>query len=386
MNYDFNQIINRRGSGCHKWDLAPEGVIPMYIADMDFRVAQPIIDAMQQRLNHGIFGYTHLTDDYYNAVINWFKRRHNWSIRREWIQYTMGVVPAISAIIKAFTLPGDNVLIQTPVYNCFFSSIRNNGCQAVDAPLTYADNTYTIDYKRLEQLASDPRTRLMLLCNPHNPAGRVWTEAELRHVGEICLRHHVIVVADEIHCELTMPGYKYVPFMSLGGEIARNTIVCNSASKSFNIAGLQISNIICQRPEWQERIDRAININETCDVNPFGIVALMAAYNHCADWIEQLDAYICDNYHALCRFLREQLPELSVCKMEGTYLPWINIQALNIGSEELCERLKNEHGVWLNPGTMYGTEGFIRVNIACPRSTMMEGMRRMADGIRAIAY
>lgn len=270
MRYDFDEPVERRRTNSYKWDSEPEGVLPMWVADMDFRTAPCITGALQRRVAHGIFGYTRVPDEYYDAVIGWFGRRHGWELRREWMIYTSGVVPAVSAVIKALTVPGDKVLVQTPVYNCFFSSVRNNGCEVVSSPLLQTGDTYRIDFDDLERKAADGRVRILLLCNPHNPAGRVWTREELARIGEICLRRGVTVVSDEIHCELVFPGHVYTPFAALSDEFRQHSVTCVSPSKAFNIAGLQIANIVCADEEMRRKIDKAININEVCDVNPFG--------------------------------------------------------------------------------------------------------------------
>lgn len=380
MKYDFDEIIYRRNTCSYKWDsVVGDDVLPMWVADMDFRTAPPIIEALRRRVEHGIFGYTKVPDAYYKAVTDWFLRRHDWAIDREWIIYTSGVVPALSATIKALTDPGDRVLVQTPVYNCFFSSIRNNGCEVIASPLLYANATYRIDYDDLEQKASDPRVKLMLLCNPHNPAGRVWTREELTHVGEICLRHGVIVVSDEIHCELVMPGHKYTPFASISEEFLQHSVTCLSPSKAFNIAGLQIANIVAADADIRRRIDRAININEVCDVNPFGVEALMAAYAEGAEWLDALNGYLAANYDYLKTFFAEHLSSLGVTVLEGTYLVWVDCRSLGLDSENIAKRLLDESGVMVNAGTMYGAagEGFIRINIACPRPTLTLGLERL---------
>ena len=380
--YNFDSPPSRRGTNSYKWDTpSADDIIPMWVADMDFPAAPCIIDALRRRVDHGIFGYTLVPESYYSAIINWFDRRHNWHIKRDWILYTSGVVPAISAVIKALCDPGDNVLVQTPVYNCFFSSIRNNGCKALESPLIYADNTYQIDWENFERCVSDPRTRIFLLCNPHNPAGRVWTRGELERMNNICLRHHVKVISDEIHCELVMPGHSFIPFASISSACQDNSITLNSPSKSFNIAGLQIANIVSNDPSVRHQIDRALNINEVCDVNPFGVVALQAAYNEGEAWIDELNVYLWKNYQALCDFFRSRLPQLEVTKLEGTYLVWVNIRATGATSDEVTRRLLDDGKVMVNSGTMYGQtdgEGFIRINIACPHSQMMEGLERIA--------
>ena len=386
MTYDFDHSPQRRGSGCVKWDTAECGprTLPMWVADMDFRVAEPIVDALRRRVEHGVFGYCEVSDAYYEALNGWFSRRHQWTIQREWVIYTTGVVPAISAVIKALTLPGDKVLIQSPVYNCFFSSIRNNGCMVEDSPLVYADGTYHIDFDDFERRAADPKVRAFLLCNPHNPAGRVWSREELERLHDICLRHHVRVIADEIHCELVMPGHRFTPFASISEACEENTIVCNSPSKSFNTAGLQVANIICRNPELRERIDRAVNINETCDVNPMGVEAFIAAYNESGEWIDQLCLYLSDNYQALRKHFAKRHPELTVTRLEGTYLVWLHIAPTGLDADTLTRRLLEEGDVLVNSGTMYGEEAgrdFIRINIACPRSQMLEGLERISKVI-----
>lgn len=287
MKYDFDTIIPRRGTNSYKWDTPEEeNVLPMWVADMDFRTAPTIVEALQRRVAHGIFGYTKVPETYYDAVVRWFESRHRWRIDPRWIIYTSGVVPALSAIIKALTVPGDKVIVQTPAYNCFYSSIRNDGCELSANNLIYRDGRYSIDFDDLEAKVADPKAKILLLCNPHNPVGRVWTPEELRHIGDICLRNGVFVVADEIHCELTYEGYDYTPFASLSKRFQQNSVTCVSPSKAFNLAGLQIANIIAADDDVRRRIDRAININEVCDVNPFGVIATIASYNEGGEWLD----------------------------------------------------------------------------------------------------
>ena len=380
MKYDFDEVVKRRGSHCVKWDEASEGVIPLWVADMDFKAAPAIQEAIRKRAEHGVFGYALVEEDYYLAVINWFQSRHDWHIRREEILYTTGVVPAMSVAIKALTMPGEKVLILSPDYNCFFSSVRNNGCEVLESVLVRKDDSFEVDWADFEAKCADEKTTVFLLCNPHNPTGRVWTKTELMHMNDICMQYGVKVVSDEIHCELVMPGYNFHPFAAVSDQCRKNSVILNSPSKSFNIAGLQTANIICSQPEWRRRIDRAININEVCDLNPFGPVALVAAYNESGDWIDELNKYIWGNYQALREFIGRELPLLKVCKLEGTYLPWIDISAYGVSSQQICDRIMSEGKVWVNPGTMYGPqsgEGYIRVNIACPRSLLMEALERI---------
>lgn len=380
MKFDFDSIINRHDTNSYKWDsLDMEHVIPLWVADMDFKTAPCIIETLKKRVEHGIFGYTRVPDEYYQANINWFARRHNWNILPSDIIYTSGVVPAISAIIKALTNPGDKVIIQTPVYNCFFSSIRNNGCEASENALTYKDNTYYIDFEDLEKRAADPKAKLLLLCNPHNPSGRVWNYNELTQIYEICSKHNITIVSDEIHCELVYPPFVYIPFCSLSDEIAEKSVACVSPSKSFNIAGLQIANIVCRDEEMRKKIDKAININEVCDVNPFGVLATIAAYNEGEPWLTELIDYLQRNYEFLVSYFNNEMPDYPVVKLEGTYLVWVDCRVSGLASGELEEKLIREGGVWLNPGSMYGEagEGFMRINIACPRSQLAEGLKRI---------
>lgn len=387
--YNFDKLTQRRGTNSYKWDETDDpNVIPVWVADMDFETAPCIVKALQERVAHGIFGYTFVPESYYEAVINWFSRRHGWRIDRSWIEYTSGVVPALSATIKALTQPGDKVLVQTPVYNCFFSSIRNNGCEIVESPLLHSANTYVINFVDLEQKLSDPAVKLFILCNPHNPAGRVWTPDELRHINDLCLRHNVRVVSDEIHCELTMPGYTYTPFASVSEASLNNSVTLNSPSKSFNTAGLQIANIISNDATIRRRINRAININEVCDVNPFGVIALQAAYNEGEAWLEALKAYLYANYVALQSFFAEHLPQLPVTKLEGTYLVWVDIKATGLDADTLTDRLLHEAKVMVNSGTMYGREAgkhFIRINIACPKARLMQALTRIQQEINKLS-
>lgn len=387
MEYDFSRPTDRRGTDSYKWDSAPEAdIIPLWVADMDFETFPAITEALQRRVAHGIFGYTRVPEAYYEAVCRWFKKRHGWHINREDIIYTSGVVPAVSAVIKALTLPGDQVIVQGPVYNCFFSSIRNKGCEMVSNSLIYnkEELRYEIDFDDLERKLKHERARLMLLCNPHNPGGRVWTRDELTRVAELCRKYGVRVVSDEIHCELTLYDNEYVPFGSLPDELSRDSITCCSPSKAFNTAGLQIANIVCRDAEVRNRINRAININEVCDVNPFGVIALQAAYSDEGyEWLTQLRKYISANYDLLLERFARELPKCKVMRMEGTYLAWIDCSELHIPSDEIEKMLMHENKVWVNAGSMYGAEGaaFIRINMACTSELLNEGITRIVNGL-----
>ena len=393
QKYNFDRIINRIGTNSYKWDSwdasAKDGKegIALWVADMDFETAPCIMEALKKRMEHGCFGYTMVHESYYQASINWFARRHGWQMEREWFIYTSGVVPAISAIIKAMTQPGDKVLIQTPVYNCFFSSIRNNDCITEEMPANLDD---------FEKHCADPKVKVFLLCNPHNPTGHVWRKEELAEMAEICHRHDVFVIADEIHCEFVnanamRDGYltsyikedtpKYHPFMAVSDAPCA---VCVSPSKAFNIAGLQIANIIIKDDSTRRRVNRAININEVCDVNPFGVIALEAAYSaEGAEWLDDLTHYIYANYDFAKAFIEQHLPQWKVTTLEGTYLMWVKVDT---DADALCSRLLEEANVYVNSGTMYdhGTEGhhFIRINLATQRKRLEEGLKRIAENVK----
>lgn len=382
MEYDFDTPVNRRGTGSLKWDSSrDDAMLPMWVADMDFRAAPEITDALRRRVDDGVFGYVRVPDSYYDALHGWFLRRHGWEINRDDVICTPGVVPALSAIIKALAPAGSGVIFQTPAYNCFYSSVRNNGCGIIANPLLRRDTatgfSFGIDFDGLERLAADGRNRLLILCNPHNPTGRVWTRGELERVADICRRNGVSVVSDEIHCELVHHGYEYTSFATVDPE----AIVCCSPSKAFNIAGLQIANIVCRDEVKRRLIDRAVNDNEVCDVNPFGVVALQAAYNRGADWLDQLNAYLDGNYRFLRGELGRRLPMLGICDSEATYLAWVDVRATGLTSDEVEQRAKTLGHVWVNSGSMYGGDGYVRINYACRRALLAEGLDRLCKSL-----
>lgn len=413
--YNFDEMTVRRGTSCVKWD-APspagpisENVIPMWVADMDFKAAPAIQEAVRKRAEQGIFGYTHVPDSYFESSINWWQRRRGWHTRKDWYIPIDGIVPGMSIVIEAVThyevaggkvvrKPNDGkgpngelpkVIIQTPAYNCFFSAVRNQGCELVENPLIYDTEgdvpTWYLDFEDLEKKCADPMVKALLFCNPHNPCGRVWPKEDLLKVAEICRRHGVIVISDEIHCELEMPGCHFTPMASLSPEIQDNTIQMGSPSKSFNIAGLEISNIITSRKDWKMMIDKVINIYEHCDLNPFGIVALQAAYDEGEDWLKELNQYLWDNYLELVNLFEDEIPDVLVSKLEGTYLVWIDVRSVGMPTEEIEKSLiENEH-VWINSGVMYGKEGFMRINIACPRTRLLAGIERIAQGLKRLS-
>ncbi len=382
--YNFDKIIDRTGSQSVKWDSVEPDVIPMWVADMDFETAPAVKDALLRRVEHGVFGYTRVDEQYYDALIGWFQRRHGWTIGRDSILYTTGVVPAISCIIRALTMPGDNVLVTTPVYNCFFSCIRNQGCQVSESPLREVGDHYEVDWDDFEARCAQEKTTVFLLCNPHNPGGRVWTRDELARMGDICQRNGVTVISDEIHCEFVLPGHTFVPMATASDTCARITVALNSPSKCFNVAGLQIANIICPDDGLRRRIDRVINIHEVCDVNPFGPVALKAAYNESGQWLDELVRYLADNFTALRDYLAHNLPQVRVMDLEGTYLAWVDIRALGLSSDEATSIIHDRGRVLVSSGTIYGAagEGFLRINMACPRSVLLNGLKRIVLALK----
>ncbi len=382
MKYNFDEIVPRRNSNSYKWDSATnDDVLPMWVADMDFRTAEPVIEVLERRVRHGIFGYTKVPDAYFDAVIEWFERRHHFTFQKEGILFTTGVVPALSAIIKALTVPGDKVIVQTPVYNCFFSSIRNNGCEIVENKLLYTNGTYTVDFGDLEDKSSDPKAKLMLLCSPHNPVGRVWTWEELKRMGDICLRNNVTVVSDEIHCDLVYPGFRHIPFASAGDDFLSRSVTCTAPSKTFNLAGLQVANIHADDETIRKKIDKALNINEVCEINPFAVEALIAAYTQGEEWLEQLKEYLYDNYRYLKDFFATYLPQFPISTLEATYLVWIDCSVLRQSSAEIAKILLEKENLRINEGSMYGAggENFIRLNIACPRELLVKGLNKIKN-------
>ncbi len=387
-NYDFSVPVDRRGGDSAKWNhFSADDVIPLWVADMDFPAAPAIQDALSRRVAHGVFGYAQVDEGYFDAIVSWQRRRHQWAVDRQWILYTTGVVPAASCAIKALTLPGEKVLVMTPVYNCFFSSIRNQGCGVEESALVRRGDSYIVDWQDFEAKCQDDKVTVFLLCNPHNPVGRVWTREELERMGDICARHHVRVVSDEIHCELMMPGNTFVPFAAVSEQNLLNGVTLCSPSKSFNTAGLQNAYLVCKDDELRRRIDRVINIYEVCDVNPFGIAALKAAYNESGQWLDDLCLYIWNNYLWLRKFLNERLPKVTVCRLDATYLAWLDIRQLGISSDEAIRRLLHDGKVFVSSGTLYGQhdgEGYLRINLACARQTLEEGMRRFAQVLSII--
>lgn len=380
------EFVNRRGSNCYKWDsdCAKDG-LPLWIADMDFKAAKPIRDAMQKRLDHGVFGYNIVPQANYDAVANWFDRRHGWKgISRENLLYTTAVVPAVSAIFKALQLRVKKceplrILTFTPAYNCFFACIDNMDCQLVASPLQLVNNRFEINWADLEQKAK--QSDVFLLCNPHNPTGRVWTREELEQMATIVRREHLFVLSDEIHGEFAFPGNTYTPFATIALDDT-DFCVCTSASKAFNIAGLLCANIFVPNKVLFAQINHALEIHEVNGLNPFGLVAQVAAYNESEQWMNELNEYIYGNYRYIYEFIEQRLPMFTIHETEGTYLAWMKIDALNMTSQQFCDQLMAEQKVLFNPSNMYGAEGYVRINLATSREMLHDALVRLEQFVK----
>jgi len=393
MKYNFDEIIDRTNYHSVKWDELkikfgdiPEDVLPMWIADMEFRSPQPVIEAIKKANEHGIYGYTSRPDSYYRAIIDWMERRHSWKVKKDWLAFSPGVVPALSFIIRAFTQPGDKVVVQPPVYYPFFRVIENNGCHVVNNPLKFGNKKYFMDYDDLERKVVDPRVKLLILCSPHNPVGRVWQKEELIILGEICLEHNVIVVSDEIHADILFKGYKHTPFASISPAFAHNSITCTAPSKTFNLAGLQTSTIIIPNKKYYKIYNNILDSLALDENNVFGLVALEAAYRDGEEWLEQLLSYLNENLEFLMKYFKERIPKIKVIKPEGTYLVWLDCRELGLSAKDLNNFMIKKAKVALDDGCWFGTEGngFMRINIACPRSFLEECLKRIERAVNSL--
>jgi len=381
MDYHFDDPIDRTHTDCIKWDTAEPGVLPMWIADMDFKAAPAIQQTLEKRVAHGIFGYTHTPQRFYDAIIGWWNKRHGFAPHPDWLIPVTGVVPALSVIIRALTDPGDKVLLQPPIYNHFFASIVHCDRQAVQNNLRLHNGVYEFDYEDLDAKASDPAVKLLLLSNPHNPVGRVWTTEELLRIGEICLRHNVVVVSDEIHSDLVYDPHRHIPFASLGHDYALRSITVSSPTKTFNIAGLQAAYLFSENAAFREQVRHILDMQEMTLLNPFAIEALVAAYEQGEHWLESLKTYLAANFTYLTDFCRSLLPQIQVIPLQATYLVWLDGRSVIPSSADFADKLLREQRLWLSPGTLYGDagEGFLRLNIACPRPLLEEGLVRLSQ-------
>ena len=384
MKYNFDEIISRKDSGSIKWDETPFGeVLPMWIADMDFKSAPAILDALQKRVDHGIFGYNETPNAFYDAIIRWWKKRYGFTLEKEWLIPVSGVIPALSAAIQSLSKTGDHVIIQSPVYNHFYSSIENNGCVAIENNLLYDNGKYTIDFEDLAQKASDPKAKILIISNPHNPVGRVWKREELQAVGDICLKHNVLIISDEIHADLVFEGHVHIPFASLGEKYSLNSVTLSSPTKSFNLAGLQVGYFFTQNEQFRKAIQSSFKLMGIELLNLFGISALIAAYEESDQWLDALKEYLQDNYLFLTQFINSNLPQIKVTPLEATYLVWLDCTAFGKTANELSHKLLEEQKLWLNSGTMYGGagEGFLRINIATSKILLEMGLKKLVKGL-----
>jgi len=386
MKYNFDAIIDRRGTGSEKWDMCDTifsgtGLLPLWVADMDFQSPPEVISALTERAAHGIYGYTAYTGSAYESVINWFSTRHGWDIKKEWIVYSPGVVPALSLLVQCFTSPGDGIIIQRPVYHPFMHVVEWNGRKLLNSPLRQDKNgRYEMDLDDLRLRASDPSAKMIILCSPHNPPGRVWRRGELDTLIEICAERGILIVSDEIHCDLTYSGIKHIPLPLVRPEYSDRIITCTSPSKTFNLAGLQLSNIIIPDKTLRKEFRKISVRNGIFDPNSFAAVAMEAAYNNGGEWLDEMMEYVQGNLEFLENFFKSQLPEVKVIEPEGTYLVWTDFRGFGMGYRELLKKFVDEAKVAPGQGDIYGPEGegFMRINLACPRTILEEGLKRIA--------
>ena len=384
MPYNFDEPVNRRNTHSLKWDVK-EQELPMWVADMDFQTAPEIQEAIRERAAHGVFGYSIVPEEWYQAYMGWWERRHHFFMEKEWLVFCTGVVPAISSMVRKLTTAGENVLVQTPVYNIFFNSIVNNGRNIAESPLRYDGSTYQMDFEDLEQKLSDPQTTLMILCNPHNPVGRIWSREELEQIGELCRKYHVTVISDEIHCDLTSPGQEYIPFASVSENCKNTSITCMAPTKAFNLAGLQTAAVAVPNPNLRHKVWRGLNTDEVAEPNSFAVEAAVAAFTKGEAWLDDLREYIQKNKNFAEDFLKKEVPQMKQVPSQATYLLWLDCRDMHGCAAEFTQYLRKHTGLYLSEGQQYGESGcsFIRMNIACPKSRLEDGMKRLAEGARS---
>lgn len=384
MPYDFDKQINRRNTNSLKWDVK-ENELPMWVADMDFETAPEIQAAIRKRAAHGVFGYSTVPEAWYQAYIGWWKRRHDFQMEKDWLIFCTGVVPAISSIVRKLTTSAEKVLVLTPVYNIFFNSIVNNGRQVLESRLKYDGEAYQVNFKDLEQKLADPQTTMMILCNPHNPIGKLWDRETLERIGELCWKHHVVVVSDEIHCDLTDPGCSYVPFASVSGHCRENCVICIAPTKAFNLAGLQTAAVAVPNPVLRHKVWRGLNTDEVAEPNAFAVDAAIAAFTEGADWLDALREYILENKNAAAKYIQEQVPQMEVVPSQATYLLWLHCGGMVGFASEAAEYIREKTGLYLSAGNQFGAGGgdFLRMNIACPREVLEDGLHSLKEGITA---
>lgn len=382
MKYNFDQPVNRRGTWSMKWDVS-ENELPMWVADMDFETAPEVKEAIKKRAEHGAFGYTIVPDEWYQAIQNWWQERYHFQMDKKWMIFCTGVVPAISSIVRKLTTAAEKIVLLTPVYNIFFNSIVNNGRYVLECPLQYENGTYSIDFEALEKKLADPQTTMLIFCNPHNPVGKIWSSKTMKKLGELCAKHHVLVVSDEIHCDLTEPGSSYIPFASVSDTCRENSITCIAPTKSFNLAGLQTAAVGVPNENLRHKVWRGLNTDETAEPNVFAMTAAITAWTQGDVWLDELRDYLFENRRVAGEYLKAELPEIRLVSAKATYLLWIDCRSITENAEELAEYIRQKTGLYLCAGSEYGKagEGFLRMNIACTKETMMEGLNRLKGGI-----
>lgn len=382
MDFQFDESVDRRNTGSMKWDVA-KGELPMWVADMDFRTAPGIIEKITERATQGVFGYTVVTDEWYQSYQTWWKKRHDFEIRKEWLVFCTGVVPAISSIVRKVTTVGENVVVLTPVYNIFFNSILNNGRNVLDSRLKYDGSRYQIDLDDLEEKLSDPQTTLFILCNPHNPVGKIWERETLERIGDLCSKHHVLVLSDEIHCDITEPGWEYTPFASVSENCRTNSITCVAPTKAFNLAGLQTAAVIVPDDHLRHKVSRGLNTDEVAEPNVFAAIAPIAAFA-CGEWLDSLRNYLWENRAFAEEYIKKEIKGISPVSARATYLLWLDCRNMIGSSTQFCHFIRSHSGLYLSDGNEYRNgEGFLRMNLACPRQQVEDGLKRLKESVAA---
>lgn len=381
----FDIEINRRGTESLKWDVA-ENELPMWVADMDFQTAPEITEALRKRVEQGVFGYSVVPEEWYDAYCGWWKRRHAFEIKKDWLIFCTGVVPAISSTVRKLTSIAENVIVITPAYNIFFNSIFNNGRNIVECPLKYEKGKYEPDFDDLEEKCKNPQSTLLILCNPQNPAGFIWTKEQLDKIGEICSKNNVTVISDEIHCDITLPGTEYTPFAAVSPVCEQISVTCIAPTKTFNIAGLQTAAVVVPNDVLRHKVWRALNTDEVAEGNVFAADAAIAAFTHGEAWLDELREYLAQNRAFAEGYIEENIPEISAVKGEATYLLWIDCSSLGMDSDVLAQKIREKTGLFLSEGCEYrgNGRGFLRMNLACPKSRLEDGMERLKRAIKLI--
>ncbi|KRL67472.1 MalY/PatB family protein [Companilactobacillus versmoldensis] len=381
--YDFEETIDRRKTDSVKWDIK-SNELPMWVADMDFQVAPEIISAIKNKADQAVFGYEEPHADYFNAVADWYESEHHFRPQTDWMMFSTGVVPSISSIVRRVSNVGDNVLVQAPVYNIFYNSIVNNGRHVLSSDLVFDGNNYQIDFTDLEQKLAEPLTTLMILCNPHNPVGKIWSKAELTKIAELCVKHHVKLLSDEIHGDLTFNDEGYTPMFSLPADLIQNLMICVSPSKTFNVAAIHAATIIVPNENLRSSVNRGINSEELAEPNSFAIPVMIAAYERGHKWLEELKKKLQSNRQLVADFLEQNIPEIKLIPSDATYLLWIDTQNISDDSEKLANFIRKDTGLYLSAGNVYGGDGydFLRMNIACPTEMVKDGLNRLSQGIK----